>query len=250
MLKSINQLYRISLGASDGEIGRVKDFYFDDWDWAIRYVVADTGSWLSELLVLISPHAIGSVSKDAESLLVNLTRNQIENSPSIEAHKPVSRQYEEAYHRYYGWPPYWSIGGMFGVAGISSAPLPLTPQEQPNPCSRSNNDDDPHLRSTQTVSGYHIQTGDDEVGHITDFLVNDETWTISHMVVETGHWYSGKEIVIAVKEVERISYEGSTVFVGATRKSIMEAPQYHASQFGEDLCSAAANLPSPETQAL
>ena len=250
MLKSIKQLYRVTLGASDGEIGQVKDFYFDDWNWVIRYVVADTGSWLSELLVLISPHAIVGISKDGDRLLVNLTRNQIQSSPSIEAHKPVSRQYEEAYHRYYGWPPYWSVGGMFGVAGISAAPLPLTPSEQPNPYSRSNNDDDPHLRSTQTVNGYHIQTGEGKVGHITNFLVNDETWAISHMVVETGHWFSGKEIVIAVKDVERISYEESTVFVRVTRKSIMEAPEYHLPHFGTDLCSAAGNLCSPETRPL
>ena len=137
---------------------------------------------------------------------------------------------------------------MFGVAGISAAPLPLTPREQPNPRRRSNDDDDPHLRSTQTVSGYHIRTGEGEVGHITDFLVDDETWAISHLVVETGHWYSGKEIVIAVKEVERISYEESTVFVGATRKSIMETAKYHTPHFDPFLCSTAENSCSPETR--
>jgi len=107
MLRSIKQLYGVKLGASDGEIGHVKDFYFDDRNWAVRYVVADTGSWLSGRKVLISPHVFGSLHQVGKLLLVNLTRKQIEDSPSIESHKPVSRQYEEEYYRYYGWPCYW-----------------------------------------------------------------------------------------------------------------------------------------------
>ena len=104
MLRSIKQLYGDKLGASDGEIGHVKDFYFDDQNWVVRYIVADTGSWLSGRQVLISPHSFGSLPQAGKVLRVNLTRKQIENSPSIDSHKPVSRQYEEEYHRYYGWP--------------------------------------------------------------------------------------------------------------------------------------------------
>ena len=226
MLQSLKHIYGKTLGASDGDIGQVKDFYFDDQNWIVRYVVADTGSWLSGLLVLIPPQAFGSFLIDGERLLVNLTRDQIENSPSIESHKPVSRQYEEAYHRYYGWPPYWSAGGMFGVAGISSAPQPLGSIEQPGSGSSPHKDDDPHLRSTQTVSGYQIQTKDGPSGHVTDFLVEEKGWAISHLVVESGHWYSGKEIVIPVNLIERVSYEESTVFVATTRKSILEIPEY------------------------
>ena len=104
MLRSIKQLYGDKLGASDGEIGHVKDFYFDDQNWAIRYLVADTGSWLPGRQVLISPHSLGRLDQAEKILRVNLTRKQIEDSPSIESHKPVSRQYEEEYYRYYGWP--------------------------------------------------------------------------------------------------------------------------------------------------
>ena len=93
MLRSIKQLYGNKLGASDGEIGHVKDFYFDDQNWAVRYLVADTGSWLPGRQVLISPHSLGRLDQAEKILRVNLTRKQIENSPSIESHKPVSRQY-------------------------------------------------------------------------------------------------------------------------------------------------------------
>lgn len=104
MLQSIKQLSGKKLGASDGDIGHVKDFYFDDQTWAVRYVIADTGNWLPGRQVLISPYAFGGLHQAEKVLRVNLTRKQIENSPAIESHKPVSRQYEEEYHRYYGWP--------------------------------------------------------------------------------------------------------------------------------------------------
>ena len=119
MLRSVKKLFEDKLGASDGEIGHVKDFYFDDQNWAVRYLVADTGSWMPGRLVLISPHAFGNLYQGGKVLLVNLTRQQIENSPSIESHKPVSRQYEEEYHRYYGWPFYWRGRCIVGHERVS-----------------------------------------------------------------------------------------------------------------------------------
>ena len=125
MLRSIRQLYGKALGTAEGDIGRVKDFYFNDQHWVVRYVIADTGSWLSGRLVLISPHAFGNVHQDGDCLLVNLSRKQIENGPAIDSDKPVSRQYEEDYYRYYGWPVYWDgirhVGHGRGSIELSNA---------------------------------------------------------------------------------------------------------------------------------
>lgn len=118
MLRCLKQLYGNKLGASDGEIGQVKDFYFDDQKWTIRDVMADTGDWLPGRQVLITPHAIDRLDESKLILRVNLTRMQIENSPPIETHKPVSRQYEEEYYRYYGWPHYWIGDGLWGMTGV------------------------------------------------------------------------------------------------------------------------------------
>src|ERR1035438_5024444 len=158
MLQSIKQLHGNRLGASDGDIGHVKDFYFDDRNWVVRYLVADTGSWLPGRQVLLSPHAFGSLHQDGKVLRVKLTRKKIEDSPAIETHKPVSRQHEEEDHRYYGWPAYWLGDGMWGTSGTSVLETPPTLSggstatigPQPNPA-------DAHLRSTQAVSGYHVQ---------------------------------------------------------------------------------------------
>ena len=99
----------------------MKDFYFDDQNWAVRYVIVDTGKWLPGRQVLLSPHAFGRISLEGKAIAVNLTRGQIEGSPSIEVHKPVSRQYEEDYHRYYGWPSYWESEGLLG--GLRKFPI-------------------------------------------------------------------------------------------------------------------------------
>ena len=114
MLHNLKLIRGHKLAASDGAIGHVNDFYFDDKTWAIRYLVADTGKWLAGRQVLLSPHAFGRLDQDGKILTINLTRKQIENSPSIEAHRPVSRQYEEHYYDYFGWPYYWAGNGLWG----------------------------------------------------------------------------------------------------------------------------------------
>src|SRR4030095_7055938 len=216
MLRSIRQLYGDKLGASDGEIGHVKDFYFDDQNWAIRYLVADTGSWLPGRQVLLSPYSLGRLDQAEKVLRVNLTRKQIEDSPPIESHKPVSRQYEEEYYRYYGWPYYWQGDALWGISGFPILELPPKPFPDQSrtmigpPLAPT----DAHLRSTQTVNGYNVRTSDDvTVGHVCDFMMDTESWAIRQLVVKTGHRLSGKEALVETKTVDRISYDESTVFV-------------------------------------
>jgi hypothetical protein len=239
-LQSIKQLHGNKLGASDGDIGQVKDFYFDDQNWAVRYLVADTGSWLPGRLVLLPPRAFGSLHQDGKVLRVNLTRKKIEDSPAIESHKPVSRQHEEEYHRYYGWPAYWLGDGMWGMGGVSileAPPKPLPDKSavangsQPKPA-------DSHLRSTQAVSGYHVQATDGIIGHVCDFMMDDKSWVIGQLVVKTGHRFTGNEVLIPAGKVNRISYDDSTVFVNLTREAVEQSPAYHLAPLG------AANLES------
>jgi hypothetical protein len=229
VLQSIEHLYGNKLGASDGEIGRVKDFYFDDQNWAVRYVVVDTGTWLPGRQVLISPHAFDNLHQVGKVLGVNLTRKQIEDSPLIESHKPVSRQYEEDYYRYYGWPFYWLGDGLWGM---SSFPVLETPAKSllgglatanGSPPERS----DAHLRSTQAVNGYHLKASDGIVGHVGDFMMDAQSWAIRKLVIKTGHRFSGNEVQIPVRKVERISFVDSTVFVNLTREAVEQSPAHH-----------------------
>jgi len=229
MLRRIGELYGYRLGASDGDIGHVKDFYFDDRNWAIRYVVADTGSWLPSRQVLISPHPLGPVLHVEKVLRVDLTRKQIEQSPSIDSHKPVSRQYEEEYYRYYGWPYYWRGDALWGMSGFPILELPPEPLSIGSTAAISpHQQSDLHLRSTQAIHGYDVRAGRDKsIGHVCDFIMDSQRWWIRQLVVKTGHRLSGKDVLIETKNVERISYDQSTVFVNLSRESVEQSSEHN-----------------------
>lgn len=234
MLRSIKKLFEDKLGASDGEIGHVSDFYFDDRNWAVRYLVADTGSWMPGRLVLISPHAFGDLYQGGKVLLVNLTRQQIENSPSIESHKPVSRQYEEEYHRYYNWPFYWKGDAVWGMSGfpiLSQRSEPFL-GEQAIVENKKTEAGDLHLRSAKALMGYQIQATDGVIGHVADFVMSDEDWAIQHVVVDTRHWLTGKRVVISPGQINRISWDESKVYVDLTKEALLELPVFEPGAFG------------------
>ena len=220
MLNNIRDLYGSRLAGLDGDIGHIKDFYFDDKSWVVRYLVADTAQWLTGRLVLVSPHAFGSFNQAKKVLQISLTRSQIEKSPSIESHKPVSRQYEIDYYRYYGWPAYWNGGALWGMGAypLAAAPSKDEMADRLQPHHR----EDKHLRSTHEITGYEIQATDGTIGQVSGLRVDDRSWRIHDLVVEAGHWYSGKEVLIAPGKIERISYEESKVFVSLTKEDIKE----------------------------
>lgn len=230
MLQNIKDLYGCKLAALDGDIGHVKDFYFDDKTWVIRYVVADTGAWLTGRQVLLSPHAFGKCDTYEKTLHLKLKKQQIEDSPPIDAHRPVSRQYEAAYYRYYGWPAYWDGGAMWGLGGYPLV-APPTPEEKAS-LQQHHHRDDKHLQSVHAVDGYHIQTADGPIGHLRGFLVDQRSWAIRELIVEAGHWYAGKQILLPSGKVDRISYEDSTVFVSLTKADIERTPADHLARAG------------------
>ncbi len=222
MLININDLYGDRLAALDGDIGHVKDFYFDDKSWMIRYVVANTGSWLTGRLVLLAPHALAKWNQYGSTLHVKPLRKQIQGSPPIEAHALISRQFEIDCHHYYGWPAYWEAERMQGFGG---APAAMPPPES----ARSNRTyrprGDVNLRSTHAVIGYNVESADGMIGHVSGFLADDRSWAIRELVVESGHWSSGKNILIPTGKVERISYEESKVFVNVAKADRLQAEE-------------------------
>jgi len=223
-LENTQELIGNKITAVDGDIGHVRDFYFDDHIWVIRYAIADTGPWLTGRLVLLSPHAFARLDHQEKALHVNLSKMRIQDSPAIESHKPVSRQYEADYYRYYGWPAYWDGGAMWGLGGYPAI-LPHS-KEEVEAVQKYHHRDDKHLRSVREVTGYHIEAADGPVGHVTGFLVDDRSWAIRELVVEAGHWYSGKEIRIPTGKVERISYEEAKVYLSLTIADIKKTAEH------------------------
>jgi len=218
------------LAALDGDIGHLQDFYFDDNIWVVRYAVADTGSWLPGRLVLLSPHAFGELDQREKTLHVNLRKMQIEGSPPIESHKPVSRQDEVEYFRYYGWPAYWAGDAMWGKGGL---PVLVPPAEAEGKTERIYyHRDDKHLHSTQDVIGYPIQAVDGVIGQVSSFLVDDRSWAIQQMVVNAGHWYSGKDIRIPISAIERFSYREGKAIVTLTKAEIEKTAEHGLAKAG------------------
>src|SRR5688500_462819 len=218
MTHQINSIYGNKLGATDGDIGHIRDFYFDDRRWHVRYVVADTGTWLPRRHVLLSPHAFGRLEQQEQTLLINLSRQQIEDSPPIDSHRPVSRQYEAEYFRYYGWPVYWvgdGFGGFGGFPGIISTRIERVQSNHGH-----DEPEDAHLRSTRAVTGYQVHALDGTVGYVSDFVVDEESWVIREVVVQAGHWYSARTVRISPRDIQKISYEESAVFLTLSLENV------------------------------
>lgn len=237
MLRSAKEITGFKLRSSDGEAGTIKDLYFDDDKWTIRYFVVDTGGWLSGRLVLISPHAITGADWAGEALEVNLTKQQIENSPGIDTAKPVSRQHETAISDYYGYPYHWSGPHLWGVSAYPAMTAggavgdPGTPGSMPATAATDaalaeREQSDPQLRTYAEVVGYDIQALDDTVGHVEDFLIDDRDWSIQLMVIDTRNWLPGKDVLISPKRIVDVSWLDKTVTVKATRDEVEGSPEY------------------------
>jgi len=208
MLYKAKTLKGFLLYSLDGDIGKVEEFYFDDYSWTIRYMVVNTGNWLTVKQVLIAPNTLVDVNKEEEYISINLTKKQIEDSPPLNQDKPVSKQFEE--DSYY------------------SGPFP-TIVPDPLAWKKSATDHkawDHHLRSIFDVTGHDIQATDGEIGHVDDFIIDDKSWEIRYLVIDTQNWWPGKKVLISPQWVERVSWKESKVFVNLLRETIKQSPEY------------------------
>lgn len=221
MLFKAKSIKNYKLLCTDGEFGKVKEFLFDDLHWTIRYLVADTGNWLTGNLVLISPYALLSVDNDAEHITTNLSKEQIKNSPPQESHLPVSRQYESSYHDYYGYPQYWAGSMMWGAL-----PHILRDSSDWKKSPDKGNSEDSHLRSAKDVVGYSIEAKDGEIGHLDDFIIDDETWAIRYIEIDTKSWGTGKKVMVSPQWIERVGWDVSEIYVSMSRESVRQSPEY------------------------
>jgi hypothetical protein len=233
MLRSSESLYGDSILATDGPIGSVDDFYFDDNKWTVRYLVADIGSFLEDRRVLISPEAIDVTDDRSEAVTLDLSKQRIQESPELEEILEVGSRSEAELRDYYGWPYYWA-GWL--TPGGSSAYWPA-PSEVPSqgPVGATTQTvvterpRDPNLRSTKKVSGYKIEANDGAIGHVDHFIFDDETWDVRYLVVKTRDFLPGKSVLISPEWVSDIDWDGSRVHIDLTRDQIKDAPEYDPS---------------------
>jgi sporulation protein YlmC with PRC-barrel domain len=242
MLHSMKDLEGFAIRATDGTVGHVKDFYFDDKSWAVRYLVVETGSWLSSRKVLISPIAVDHPDWGGRVMPVSITREQVKNSPDIDTDKPVSRQHEMQYLGYYGYPYYWAGNGLWGegaypgmlLMGLGEGGSDAAYRHAQAEDSRANTADeerrnaDPHLRSCNALMTYHVEASDGGIGHVQGLLLDDDTWAIRYFVVDTSNWWLGHQVLVAPRWIHDISWADSTVSVNLTQQAVKDAPPYNS----------------------
>ena len=226
MQYGISSMIGYEIRATDGDLGKVDEFYFDDETWTVRYIVVETGNWLSGRKVLISPVAFGKTELESRTISVNLTCSKVWSSPNIDTERPINRQHEAELNEYYQWPWRGGYGGSFGTT-----PLPLSDDEvlAEQEASVSGHRDDPHLRSTREVTGYHLHATDGEIGHVEDFIVDDENWAILFLVVDTTNWLPGKKVLLSPQWINRVEWADSSVYFNLTRESVENSSEFNPS---------------------
>jgi uncharacterized protein YrrD len=228
MLQNLKHIEGRALKALDGTLGEVKDFYFDDAHWHIRYLVVETGAWLNSRRVLISPDALRPMQSDPDVFAVDLTMEQVRNSPEVHANNPVAHEQETALRTYYGWPAYWDTFANAAAPIIAATVNTLGPGYIPiNPPVASTSD--PHLRSANQMIGCHIEATDGSIGHVEDCLIDEKGWRMRYLLIDTGRWSSGRKVIVAPSWIRDVSWEKRTVTLGLTRNQIKASPLYEAS---------------------
>jgi hypothetical protein len=242
MLWSASAIKGYAIAASDGQLGTVSDFLFEDTSWSIRWLVVDTGNWLSGRKVLLPPSALGHPNAAERVFSVELAMQQVKDSPDIDTEQPVSRQIEAGIYDYYGWSPYWGMGlymGGYGYAGSSMAASSyldaMRHSEKTVDPSRDAGDDppqdagDPHLRSIDAVTGYHIHASDGEIGHLRDMLLEVADWTVRFLVVDTKNWWAGQTVLVSPQSAQQINWHDRLINLDVDRQKVKDSPPYDAS---------------------
>jgi hypothetical protein len=215
MFHSLEDLTGVSVTAIDGEIGKVRNFFFDDHLWKVRYLVVDVGSWLTRRDVLISVSAVDQPDWDSKTFRTRLTKEQVRHSPDVDSTKPVSRQEEIAMNKYFGWPAYWD-GGAYGELPRVSVPTGREFLTHPM--------ENPHLRSAEAVAGYKVWAEDGEVGRLEHFIVDEASWHIGYLDVKAGDWLHSRSVLVPTRWVKSVSWADHLVSLRHTRKTRLDSP--------------------------
>jgi len=230
MLQLESVLKGFAIEARDGRIGTVSDFLFVDTTWKVRWLVVDTGTWLTERKVLIHPSAIGQVDHARQELPVKLTKAQVEGSPEILQDRPMSLQMEGSLYDYYGWDARWGGSGAMALPLVPPPYFGLASVREEAAVDSRLDQEDPHLQSIAAVTGYYIKASDGEVGHVENFLIDDTSWDIRYLIVETRNWWPGKHVLVSPYAVREISWSDHQIRLDLARDKVKTSPPWTPSE--------------------
>jgi uncharacterized protein YrrD len=209
MLHDLDTLVGSSLIATDGELGSVQNFLFDDQSWTIRYLVVDVGGWLARSAVVLTVKAVERPDWAQKTFHAHLTKEQVRNSPGVDMEKPVSRQQEIAMKEYLGLPDFW-VDSEFGL-------LYSMPPGREYPVRVKG---DLHLRSALDLPGYKVWATDGEIGRLEGFIMNDASWHLDYLDVKAGNWLHSRSVLVPTRSVKSVSWADHRVNLHRARDRI------------------------------
>ncbi len=223
-LRSLKEIKGYAVEAADGAMGQVDDFLFHDDGFRLRYLVVDTGGFLTGRKVIIPPDVLEKPDRKSRAFPVDLNKEEVKASPPLAADEPVSRQHEAEIHKHFTWQPYWEgrAPGGFPVSGTAVG----TEKEAPD-SERSSGDR--HLRSFNEILGYAVACRDGDVGEVDDFILDDDSWSLRYFVIDAGGWLSDRKLVLALPWVKGVDWETRGVQVDVTKQELKQSPQFDPS---------------------
>ena len=228
MLHLAHKISGAAVRGTDGDIGTLEDFYFEEDRWTVRYLLVDTGKWFSGKRVLISPMSV-SGEWGRTGVPLSLTKDQVWNSPEFKEGDDLSPASESQILAYYGYPDYWGSASLWGsfdsptalVTGVPVDAAPVAEKSGIDPEGRN-------LRSVRKSTGYHLQARNGEIGHVDDFLIGEDSWRIRYLLVDTSNWIGGKSVLVGTDIVETVDRARGVLRVSDSREDIRLSPTYES----------------------
>lgn len=231
MLRLLSELIDYSIHATDGDLGHCSDFLVDDEAWTIRYLVVKTTRWLPGRKIVLPPVFLDEPDWDAQRFPARLTKQQIEDGPPLDEHAPLSRQYEVTYHEHYALPFYWLGESRLETYPDAHGVLHPVPDEPVTELAALASDEKGHLRSTREMTGYRVFAARGEVGHVADFVLDDQaSWVLRYLVVDTGAWLPGRKVLLSTQWITSVRWTDRVIHIDAEIESIAHSPVYDPSQ--------------------
>ena len=205
MLRSIRELFGYTVREVDGEIGLVRDFLVDNREWNVTYLEIDLTQWFPGKKVIVPPSRIGQPDGKKFEVPLLLSKAQVVNSPAIKLDETVCRLHEEELALHFGWDPC--------IISTDSKKV----------------EDHSHLQSSRELMGYHLHATDGRIGHIEDFILDDEDWILRYAVVDTRDWLPGRRVLMPLPWITTVIWKENSVLIDHSRENVKNSPEYDPS---------------------
>ncbi|MCE5328364.1 MAG: PRC-barrel domain-containing protein [Planctomycetaceae bacterium] len=220
-LASMRTLASARIHAADKPIGKVEDFYFEQRNWIVRYLVLDTHVWLPGRRVLVAPAAVEDIDWSQGEVHLALSREQVRNSPSVDDKVTISREHETMLAKYFGWLPYWE-----------SRPLPESLSRSVAAEARPEDriELERHRKPESTLTAYretlqyNLAAIDGEFGSVEDFLIDPQTWEMRYVTADVGTLFHKRLVMLSTDWLADISWARRQVRSKMTQDRIRSSP--------------------------